>query len=568
MAGIAIAGIGVVAARRELLGRALGLRPAGHRVRAYTGIPVPMPDGVTLIADRFSPVGDGPFPTILIRTPYGRSSELGPLGAIYTLGAEMFAERGYHVVVQGVRGRYHSGGSFDPFVSEASDGHATLEWVAAQPWFNGSLGMWGPSYLGYCQWAVAADPPPYLRAIMPMITSMRLSRPFYPEGAFALESILRWTHLIRTTSGHNGRLDLSALWELSPMRGEPALRAGLNHLPIAEADRLAVGAPVPFFQRWLQEHDPDGGYWRGVDLHRGIGRMRVPTHLVAGWYDIFLNSQLADYIALLAAGNRPYLTVLPRHHLNPMVIWEGLREGLDWFDAYLRDQPERLRRRPVRLALMGSNEWHEMDYWPPPATTTRYYLGCGGTLAPAVAAEPGAASVYVYDPADPTPGVGGPVLSTVAGRRKQAGVESRGDVLAFTTLPLASTLDVIGPVRAELYVRSSLTHTDFVARLCVVNQEGRSSNICDGLFRIAPGKGAPQPDGSLRVEIDMWATAQRFFPGQRIRLQVCSAAHPRWSRNLGDTAPLGHGRAGAVARQTIHHDAEHPSALVLPVVKC
>jgi putative CocE/NonD family hydrolase len=294
--------------------------------------------------------------------------------------------------------------------------------------------------------------------------------------------------------------------------------------------------------------------------------MRVPTHLVAGWYDIFLNGQLADYITLLAAGRQPYLTVLPRYHLDTMVIWEGLREGLDWFDAYLHDQPEHLRRRPVRIALMGSSEWHEMDYWPPPATTTRYYLGDNGSLTPGGTIGTGGASIYVYDPTDPTPGVGAPELSTTAGRRDQTAVEARGDVLIFTTPPLSATVDVIGPVRAELYVRSSLPHTDFVARLCVVDQRGRSSNVCDGLFRVAPGKGVPQPDGSLRIEIDMWATAQRFHPGQRIRLQVCSAAHPRWSRNLGDDAPLGHGRAGAVARQTIHHDADHPSALVLPIM--
>jgi hypothetical protein len=293
--------------------------------------------------------------------------------------------------------------------------------------------------------------------------------------------------------------------------------------------------------------------------------MRVPTHLVAGWYDIFLNGQLADYFALVAAGQRPYLTVLPRQHLDPLVIWEGLREGLDWFDAYLRDEPERLRRRPVRLALMGSAEWHEMDFWPPPATASRYYLGRGGRLDASAPQPDGGASVYLYDPADPTPGLGGPVLSAGAGRRDQAAVEARGDVLTFTTPPLRAKTDVIGPVRAELYVRSSLPYTDFIARLCVVDQGGRSSNICDGLCRVTPGKGAPQPDGSLRIEVDMWSTAQRFHPGQCVRLQVCSAAHPRWSRNLGGDAPLGHGRAGAIAQQTIHHDAEHPSALVLPV---
>jgi len=567
MAGITLSGLGLVVARRELIGRALGLRPARYRVRTQVGIPVPMPDGVTLRADLFSPVGAGPFPTILVRTPYGRSSELGPLGLVNDLSAQLFAERGYHVLLQGVRGRYQSGGDFDPFINEAADGRPTMEWVAAQPWFNGSLGMWGPSYLGYCQLAVAADPPPYLRAIMPLITSMRFSQLFYPEGAFALESTLRWTRLIRASAGRDGRIDLAAIWELSPMRSEPALRAGLNHLPLVEADRVAVGEQVPFFQRWLSDPDPDSSYWRAIDLQRSVGRMRVPVHLVAGWYDIFLNGQMSDYLALLAAGHQPYLTVLPRHHMDGMVLLEGVRYGLDWFDAYLRDEPERLRHRPVRLALMGSDEWHEMDFWPPMATTTRFYLGRGGTLGTDTPAPAGGASVYTYDPANPTPSRGGPVLSTRAGSRDQAVVEARNDVLTFTTPPLTTQVDVIGPVRSEIYLHPSLAYTDIVARLCVVDGNGRSRNVCDGLFRLRPGKGAPQPDGSMRVEVDMWSTAQRFQPGQRIRLQLCSAAHPRLSRNLGDDAPLGHGRSGPLAQQTIYHDDQHPSALVLPVMK-
>jgi putative CocE/NonD family hydrolase len=563
LAGLGLASIGLYAARRELIGRALGLRPASHAVALQADLAVPMADGVELLADRFYPQGGGPFPTIIIRTPYGRASELGAFGALYTIGAQLFAERGYNVLMQSVRGRFRSGGRFDPFVHEAADGMATLEWTAGQPWFDGSAGMWGPSYLGYCQWAVAAQAPPYLKAIVPMVTSARFSRLFFPEGAFAFESILRWTHLIHATS--SSRLDLRALWRLSPLRREPAVAAAFAHLPVSEADAVAVGAPVSFFRRWMQEANLDGDYWQGIDRHRSLAKVDVPVHLVAGWYDIFLNGQLADYMALLAAGKRPYLTVLPRHHLETMLIWEGLREGLDWFDAHMRGDESRLRRRPVRLALMGSNEHHEMDFWPPPAPLIRYYLAGGGGLGAEIAPATGG-STYTYNPADPTPGIGGPVLSAGAGRRDQGRVEARADVLSFTTPPLAAAVDVIGPVRAELYVRSSLAHTDFVARLCRVGRDGHSSNVCDGLFRLEPGKGVVQADGSLRIEVDMWATAQRFAAGERIRLVVCSAAHPRWSRNLGHGAPFGHSQAGPPAEQTIYHDAEHPSALVLPVM--
>ncbi|NTV62284.1 MAG: CocE/NonD family hydrolase [Oscillochloris sp.] len=573
MAGVTLAGLSLIIARRALIGRALGLRPARYRIRTQVAVPVPMPDGVTLRADVFSPVGEERFPTILIRTPYGRASELGPLGgfgSLHTLSklsAQLFAERGYHVVVQGVRGRYQSGGEFDPFINEAADGRATMEWIADQPWFNGSLGMWGPSYLGYCQLAVAADPPPYLRAVVPLTTSMRLSHLIYPEGTFALESILRWTRLIRASAGRDGQIDMDAFWSLSPLRSEPALRAGLDHLPLAEADQVAIGEPIPFFQRWLADSDSDSDYWRTIDLQRHAGRMRVPIHMVAGWHDIFLDGQLADYHALLAAGYQPYLTVLPHHHMDRKVLWEGVRHGLAWFDAHLRDEPAHLRRRPVRLALMGSSEWHEMDFWPPIATTMRYYLAQGGHLATDTPASVGGASVYTYDPANPTPSLGGPVLSTGAGSRDQATVEARSDVLTFTTAPLTAQVDVIGPVSAEIYLHSSQPITDIVARLCVVDRNGRSHNVCDGLCRVRSGRGEPQPDGSLRVTVAMWATAQRFRPGQRIRLQLCSAAHPRLSRSFGNDAPFRHGQSGPLAQQTIYHDVQHPSALVLPVMK-
>lgn len=564
LAGIGLAGLGLYAGRRALIGRALGLRPPEYRVRVERDIPISMPDGVTLYADRYTPRAAGPFPTILIRTPYGRASELGPLAPLMSQFSVLFAERGYNVINQGVRGRYRSGGNFDPFVHEAADGRATLEWIAAQPWFEGNLGMWGASYLGYTQWAVAADAPDYLKAIVPLITTARFSRAFYPDGSFAFESSLRWAQLTRAMVGANGTLDWAAIRRLATR--EAALAPAFAHLPIAEADAVAVGAPVEFYRRWFSEANPEGPYWRSVDHHRNLSRVNAAVHLVAGWYDIFLNGQLADYTALLAAGRTPYLTVLPRAHLDTTVQIEGLREGLWWLDAHLKGRRELLARRPVRLALMGSHEWHEMDFWPPPAQITRHYLHSGGLLSTAAPAEQSPPDSYIYDPHDPTPAHGGPVLSPMGGPRDQRAIEARADVICFTTPPLPSDVDVIGPVRLELYVRSSQPHTDFVGRLCDVRPDGASINVCEGLCRVSPGKGEPQPDGSLRIEVDMWATAQRFARGHRIRLQICSAAHPRWAANLGDGGPLGAGRAGKPAEQTIFHDAAHPSALVLPIV--
>lgn len=568
LAGIGLAGIGIYLARRRALARALMLPPPICGVAVERGIPAPMPDGVTLYADRYRPRAAGRFPTILVRTPYGRPSELRILGPLADLAARLFAERGYNVVVQGVRGRYRSEGIFEPFVHEAADGQATLAWLAAQPWFDGNLGMWGVSYAGYTQWAVAADAPPYLKALMPVAITARLSRSVYPNGAFSFESSLRWTSLIHATRRSGTDLDLATVLTLLAPRREALLTSAMASHPMGEADHAAIGETVSFYQRWLADPDPEGTYWRRVDHHHSLRRVGVPVHLVACWYDVFLREQLADYAALLAAGRTPYLTVSPRHHNDPTLVLDAVREGLWWFDVHLKGRQDRRRRRPVRLALMGSDEWHEMDFWPPPAAMTRYYLHAEGLLSTHAPATASAPDRYRYDPRNPTPSIGGPVLSALGGPRDQRPLEGRPDVLCYTTPPLQAEVDVIGYVRLELYARSSLPFTDFVARLCDVYPDGRSINVCEGLCRVTPGMGEPDANGVMRLDIDLGATAQRFRRGHRIRLHICSAAHPRWGANPGDGRCFREAGAvpGPAADQTIYHDVDHPSALVLPIV--
>jgi len=246
LAGAGITAAAIFAARRPLLARLLDLRSAEYQVSVTRDIPVRMPDGVVLYADHYAPRSGERHPTILIRTPYGRPSELGPLGIFEHTGCMLFAERGYHVIVQSVRGRYRSEGEFEPFVNEAADGRATVAWIASQPWFDGNLGLWGPSYVGYTQWGPAIDGPPYLKAIVPVVTSARFSPLFYPSGAFAFESTLRWIFLIDATNRHRQRLDPAALWRLLVLR-ERILARALRYQPYAHADVIATGATVPFF---------------------------------------------------------------------------------------------------------------------------------------------------------------------------------------------------------------------------------------------------------------------------------------------------------------------------------
>lgn len=561
---VALAGLGLYAARRPVLQRVFGLRPATHAIRLQRDLAMTMPDGVTLYADRIMPLGPGPFPTILIRTPYGCPSELPALGPLPSLTVARFAERGYNVVIQSVRGRFRSEGQFLPFVNETADGQATLAWIAQQPWFDGNLGMWGTSYVGYTQWAVAADAPPFLKAIVPINTTTRFSRAFYPGGAFAYESSLRWLQQLERTS--EPAMTWPILARMLDPRREATMRTALATLPFAEADQATLGHSHPLLRQWLSDPDPNGAYWQRVDLNRSLSQVTPAVHLVSVWHDLFLAELLADYTDLLAAQKTPCLTVLPGHHTDPATVLAGVREALWWFDAHLQGQADLLERRAVTLHLLDTDERHAMDFWPPPAQTTSFFLQPAATLGSAPTAAGGSTS-YRYDPQHPTPAIGGPVLSPAGGERDQRPLEARADMLTFTTAPLEADLDLIGYPRLECYLRSSQTHTDLVARICVVRPDGQSLNRSEGLLRIAPGVGEPQPDGSLLLTVDLTPLAARFRTGEQIRLQLCSAAHPRWAANSGDGRSLLAGApSGPLAQQTILHDQAHPSALVLPVV--
>jgi putative CocE/NonD family hydrolase len=563
---------GLYRKRRALLARRLGLSPSRYDVEVTRDIAVPMPDGVQLLADHFAPQASGDFPTVLIRTPYGRGGEVGLMGqGLSDFPAQRFAERGYHVLVQGARGCFASGGEFNPHVNEAADGKATLDWIAEQPWFNGALGTWGASYLGYTQWAVAASESPLLKAMLPSITGSQNFGVSHPDGAFGLETRLRWAQGIHSQA--QGQPWYKNLLALLSGAAERRLEAAFMHLPLLEADTVAVGEPIPFYRDMLTHDQPGDAFWRPRDHSDAVARVKAPAHFIGGWYDYYLRDLLQDYAILKAAGQTPHLTIGPWFHAQPAGLMTQVRLGLEWFEAHLKGEQGRLRSRPVRLYVMGADQWREWDEWPPPAQEARYFLHADARLAPGAPSPDSAPDHYSYDPLDPTPALGGATLGRKgAGPQDNRALEARPDVLCYTTPPLTEDLTVVGPVRLELFARSSLAYTDFVGRLCDVEpvhistSASTSVNICDGLFRVEPGQGQLQPDGSLRIEVDMWATAHCFRRGHCLRLQVCSGAHPRWSRNLGSGEPLATGARMSVARQSIYHDAEHPSALVLPLV--
>ena len=551
--------------RRRWIARWLRLPPARHTVQIKRGIRIPMPDGVALAADHYFPKTIGAYPTILIRTPYGRDLRGLTLGFLHVFVAQRFAERGYHVLVQDTRGRFDSEGEWEPFVAEARDGRATLEWIARQSWFDGNLGMWGPSYEGYVQWAAAVDAPDYFKAMLLSVTGSQINP--YSGAAFGFDGMLRWVDNLNPRGSLLTQTVNALKRFLDPPAQTRALSQAFHHLPVGEADTRLFGHPVPYYRTWLENARSDAPFWQALHHGSQMERIHTAAHLVSGWYDVLLFQLLMDYEAARAAGRAPYLTVGPWRHLDPGAAKEALRAGIVWFDAKLKGRRRRLRAKPVRLFLMGAGPeaWREFDAWPPPAQVTRLYLRERGRLRTDLPSAGESADRYRYDPSDPTPSLGGPVYHQDGGAKDNRALETRADVLTYTTAQLARDIDVIGWVQLELFAHSSLAYTDFLGRLCDVHPDGRSLNVCDGLVRVEPGQGELQPDGGTRIVIQMWATAQRFARGHRIRLQVSSGAHPRWNRNLGTGEPIATGTRMVAADQTVYHDAAHPSALVLPV---
>lgn len=536
----------------RLLARKMNLpSPRSRQIGVERDLPVVMPDGTTLLADRYFPQDLEDAPIVLTRTPYGRGRESALLWRI-------LAGQGYQVVAQSVRGTFGSGGTFYPLRHETEDGTATLRWLEQQPWFTGNVGLFGGSYFGYTQWAVAADLPSWVKAIVPLITAADWRSLYYSGGSFGLWSATGWVHSL-----HHQELPW---WRflLSEKRQAKTLVRILAHLPLNEIDKLVAGRQVPYYQDWLAHDRPGDAFWAPLDQHCHLARIAAPISLLATWYDIFLPAQLADYAALRQAGHRPRLVIGPGTHGSAQTFELGIKQTIDWFDIHLHRTPRQSDEPLVRVCMLGSNTWLDLPDWPPPASIEAWYLHKDKALSRELPAN-SLPDTFTYDPADPTPTVGGVMLGAAAGPRDNRAIEARADVLSYTTTPLEKDLPVIGPVSVVLYVRSSLKHTDFFARLCDVAPNGASINICDGLLRLSPGDLTTDGDGITRICINLWPTACLFAKGHRMRLQVSSGSHPRFSRNTGSGEPLATATTLYAAEQEVFHDPEHPAALMLPV---
>ncbi|MGC0318532.1 putative CocE/NonD family hydrolase [Kitasatospora acidiphila] len=531
----------------RMMRRSMGGLPAAvHDIGYEPGLVVPAADGSPLLTDHYFPLDDGEFPTLLVRSPYGRGFPWAPMYGV------LLAEQGFHVILQSCRGTGGSGGAFDLWRNEAADGRATVVWLRRQPWFTGVLGTIGASYLGYVQWALALDPPPELRAMVVQIAMHDPHRFFYTDGAFSLENAL--VVAMGLTSQHRGVPSFLR----ATLRLQRHLKKATGDLPLMKAYRSALGAPVPFLEEAMAHPDAEHAHWDGADVGSAADGLKVPTALIGGWHDVNLGQTLHQYGRLRRAGCETSLLIGPWSHQSALQQgWpEVFTESLAWLRAHLCGDPSGLRPTRVRVQLGGRQERQDLPDWPPAHREHRWYVDTGGTLTPR---EPDATTgslSFDYDPTDPTPSLGGAPVGGKAAQTDNRPLEARSDVLTFTTAPLTAPVDILGPVSALLRISTGTGHADVFARLCDVDPRNRSTNVCDGLRRLRP------LDDPAAVTVPMGSTAHRFPAGHRIRLQISGGAHPRFARNPGTGEPAATATRLAPVRISLHH----PSLLTLPVV--
>jgi putative CocE/NonD family hydrolase len=549
-------------------------------------------DGVTLRADIYRPSGSGNFPVLLQRTPYDKNNT-----ADFGLQA---AARGFMVVAQDVRGRYSSEGEWYTFKHETNDGYDTVEWAAGLPHSNGKVGMFGGSYVGATQMLAAIGHPPHLAGICPIVTASNYHENWtYQGGAFEQWFNESWTSgLAQDTANRALRNATNAL-------------AGSTILPLKEYPVFNLASPVdgvgltgalaPYFLDWL-DHPAYDSYWKQWAIDEQYASIQVPALTVAAWYDIFQGGSLRNYLGMKAhAGNEAarngqrLLVTIGGHaglgrKIGTLDFGAAAEEydenavTLEWYDYLLQGKQNRFASsNPVRIFVMGENKWRDEAAWPlERAKSTSYFLHSAGQANSAsgdgaLSATPGTetADNLIYDPANPVPTVGGPLCCDgdhlPPGPKDQTEVESRKDVLVYSTAPLAEDTEATGPVTLDLFAASSAVDTDYTAKLVDVWPSGYAQNLTEGIlrarYRTSTAVAKPIVPGQIyEYKIDLWATSNVFLKGHRIRVEVSSSNFPRFDRNL-NTGKDGSTDAEMVkATNTIYHDAAHPSALVLPVV--
>jgi len=575
-------------------------------VTKTANVAVPMRDGTILRADVYRPATSHAVPVILMRTQYGK--EAAQVQPSRYQRPSWFAAHCYLVVVQDVRGQFASGGTFSEFTPDRTDGYDTVEWAARLPGSSGKVGMYGSSYVGATQWLAAEAAPPHLATIVPANTGSDYYEGWtYENGAFRLNFIEPWVMDTIALSAANHRGDTTVAHQLT--QDDKNIDRWLHYVPYRSFPPFHPGDPAvaPYFYDWVA-HRTDDSYWQRWALPRYYPRISIPVLDVEGWYDAFLTGGLHNFAGMVSSGGSAWARTNQRIVIGP---WDHIGWGrpesiaapmlkqigpvgnspinelmLAWFDHFLKGIDNGVAHGPaVNYFEMGANVWKTTAAWPLPGTKwTNYYLSSGGhaasvagegqlvTTAPAAGQQPDS---YDYDPRHPVPSVGGHSCCAAPGGSQgpydQRSVEQRGDVLVYTTPPLATDTEVTGPISVTLYASSSAPDTDWTAKLLDVHPDGTVVNLNNGIqrasFRESSRAPTPIEPGTVyRYTITVWPTSNLFRAGHRIRVEISSSDFPQFDPNPNTGSWLGESTATRIAHQTVWHDARHPSALVLPVI--
>ncbi|HEX5416880.1 MAG TPA: CocE/NonD family hydrolase [Chloroflexota bacterium] len=550
-------------------------------VRMFNDVKVPMRDGVRLSADLYLPDAPGPFPTVLMRTPYDNN------GVANIEKGRRLANAGYATVIQDCRGRFDSEGSYYPFTDDGVDGFDTQEWIGHQPWSNGRIGMAGASYVGWVQLASAPYRSEFLTCLAPRVMCADIfSGLVYRGGAFQLNVMMTWG---MRTSGRTAQSIEFDNW-----------REAFRILPLEACD-TASGRDLPFWKDWLA-HPTDDEYWARTNVAARWGDFAAPALNLGGWFDLYADNVIANFNGIrqhgrTAQARRSKLVVGPWPHVlsasprtGDVDFGAGSQIDLEslerrWFDYWLKgidngivDEP------PIRLFIMGANTWRDESEWPLARTDWQnWYFHSGGSANTLLGdgtlslGEPGdeAADHFVYHPENPVQTVGGNNCCSPHlvpwGPYDQRDVEMRGDVLCYTSAPLERDLEVTGPIKVILYAATDGPDTDWTGKLVDVRPSGYAMNLCDGILRARYRESFEKPTlldaGKVyRYEIDLMVTGNVFLKGHRIRVEISSSNFPRYDRNLNTGLPIGPSQETRAAHQTVLHSPAYPSHVVLPVI--
>lgn len=558
-------------------------------VELIRDVPVPMRDGTILRADIHQPNnGSDQLPVLLMRTPY---SKFHAESNVYAHPA-WYAERGYIVVVQDVRGRGLSEGSFDPFIHEAADGYDSVEWAAALPRSNGRVAMYGFSYVGATQLLAASARPPHLVCICPGHTSSDLYEGWtYKNGALQWAFVAYWSLYLSIDTATRAK-EFDRARQLQMLL--PQMPGKFPTLPLENIDAVQRDLS-PYFWDWL-ENSTDGDYWKTRSSRDG---WEVPTQSLAGWYDIFCDAAFTTFQTLKDQGVPQNLVVGPWLHMP----WSQTPGGVDfgpngrndvnqrqirWLDYWCK--PESREQSPhssvIDYFVMGSNHWRHSNEWPPTGVREQQLFFSSDGVANSISGSgrlvheaPGETTVerFIYNPRDPAPSLGGrsccfPHISPM-GVADQRASEIRNDVLVFTTDELNESVTIAGRVTANIFAATSGEDADWTAKLVDVHPNGTAVNACDGIVRARYRNGcdAPvfiEPEAIIEYRIELGNVAHTFLPGHRVRVDISSSNFPAYDRNPGNAKDPATARWEdfQMTTQMLYHGEKFPSRVTLPIL--